>query len=71
VRQFDQTGEYIIDHQQRRVVGEFLALCGLNNRQRRTSLQCRGDKIMAVMHVALDRKVGFARRDGAAVDGKA
>ena len=71
VREIDQAGEHVIDHQQRRVGGKFLALRGFNNRQRRACVQGRRDKIMAVVHIALDRKVGFARRDGAAVDGKA
>jgi len=45
-------------------------LGGFDHRQRRARLQSRGDKIVPVMHLALDRKISFSRRDGAAVDGK-
>ncbi len=70
-REIDQTGQHVVDHQQRRVARELVALRGFDHRQRSTRLQRRRDEIVAVMDVALDREIGFARRDGAAVDRKA
>ena len=70
-RKIDQTGEHVVHHQQRRVGREFVALRGFDHRQRRAGLQRRRDEIMPVMDVALDREISLARRDGAAVDGKA
>ena len=71
MREIDQTGEHVVDHQQRRVGGELVALRGFDHRQRRTGLQRGGDESMPVMDVALDREISLARRDGAAVDRKA
>ena len=69
--QFDETGEHVVDHQQRRVGRELVALGAFDHRQRGAGLQRGVDEIMAVMDVALDREIGIARRDGAAVDRKA
>ena len=71
ISESNQTGQHVIHHQQRRVARELVALCGPHHRQRCTGLQRRGDEIMAVVDVALDGEIGFTRRDGAAVDGKA
>ena len=71
MREIDQTGEHVIDHQQRRIGSELVALRGLNHGQRRTGLQCGGDESMPVMNVALDREISLARRDGAAIDREA
>ena len=71
MREIDQTGEHVIHHEQRRVGGEPVALGGFDDRERGPRLQGGGDEIMAVMDVALDGEIGVARRDGAAVDGKA
>ena len=71
MRQFDQAGEHVVDHQQRRIGREFFALRGFDHRQRRAGLQRGFDERMSVMNLALDGEISLARRDGAAVDGKA
>ncbi len=71
VREIDQSGKHVVDDQQRRVSREFAALRSLHHRKPRARLQRGFDKAVSVVHVALDGEIGFARRDGAAVDGEA
>ncbi len=68
--EIDETGEHVLDHQKRRVGRELFPLSAFDHRQRRVSLQRGCDKFMPVMDLALDGKISFSRRDGAAVDGK-
>ena len=63
MREIDEAGQHVIDHKQRRVGGEFVALGCFDHRQRRARLQGGVDEIMAVMDVALDREIGLARRE--------
>ncbi len=68
--EIDETGEHVLHHQQRRVGSELVALGGFDYRERSAGLQGRGNEIMPVMDLALDREISFSRRDGAAVDRK-
>ena len=71
MREIDQPGKHVVDDQQRRIGGEFAALRSLDHREPRARLQRGLDETVPVMHVALDGEIGFARGDGAAVDGEA
>ena len=68
--EIDERGQHVVHQQERRVGREFFALGGFDHRERSARLQGRRDKIMPVMDLALDRKISFSRRDGAAVDRK-
>ena len=69
-REFDQSGQHIIDHQQRRIGREFLALRAFDHGERSAGFQRGRDERVAVMDVALDREISLARRNGAGVDRK-
>ncbi len=71
MREIDEGSEHVVDHQKRRVGGEFAALRGFDDGEPRARLQRGFDKTVPVMHIALDGEIGLARGNGAAVDGEA
>ena len=71
MRQLDQAGEHVVDHEQRRVGGELFALRRRHDGERRAGLQRGINEGVAVMNFALDGEVSITRRDSAAVDREA
>ena len=70
-RDINQTCEHVRHHQQRQAIRKMRAMRLRDHRNPTAVLQRRFDKSMPVMHIALDREISFARRDGAAIDGNA